>query len=161
MASLHTVITKYPSKIEDMDLLEGYIKRTLDLFEKYPPNTLSILNDKWLEKCKQIEFKLLEEKRQQEEAMLRQRKNRRLNNNNQNDEDESNNKIAKRNLKTSLMKFNNKKGSGGKQIANKFLVGLTFTVGVAAVAMYAINSNASQPQDILSKFYHLLSYKDF
>jgi len=160
MASLHTVITKYPSKIEDMDLLEGYIKRTLELFERYPPNTLSNLNDKWLDKCKQIEIKMLEEKRQQEEMMLRQRKNRRLNNY-QNDEDDSNNKIAKRNLKTSLMRFNNKKSSGGKQIANKFLVGLTFTVGVAAVAVYAINSNASQPQDILSKFYHLLSYKDF
>lgn len=41
----------------------------------------------------------------------------------------------------------------------RLLFGLTVTVGVAAVAMYAINSK--DPQDILSKFYHLLSYKNF
>ena len=46
-----------------------------------------------------------------------------------------------------------------QQYKNRLLFGLTVTVGVAAVAMYAINSK--DPQDIISKFYHLLSYKNF
>lgn len=46
-----------------------------------------------------------------------------------------------------------------QQFKSRLLFGITVTVGVAAVAMYAINSK--DPQDILSKFYHLLSYKNF
>lgn len=45
---------------------------------------------------------------------------------------------------------------------NRLLVGLTVTMGVAAVAMYALNSNAvKDPQDLISKFYNFLSYKQF
>lgn len=44
----------------------------------------------------------------------------------------------------------------------KLLFGLTFTVGVAAVAMYALNSNGiKETPDLVSKFYQFLTLKDF
>jgi hypothetical protein len=46
-------------------------------------------------------------------------------------------------------------------LVNKFLFGLTVTAGVAAVAMYAINTNGREPQDLLSKIFHLITYKEF
>jgi hypothetical protein len=118
------------------------------------------LNIRLIFKSKLIEIQVAEEKKQE----LRQRRKKTSHRNSESgDEDtNSNNKLAKRSIKTGLMRYGKRGGPGGqKQTANRFLVGLTFTVGVAAVAMYAINSNASQPQDIISKFYHLLSYKDF
>lgn len=50
MSSLHTVISKYPSKIEDIEILEKYIEKAVSLFNKYPPKVLISLNNKWLEK---------------------------------------------------------------------------------------------------------------
>jgi hypothetical protein len=45
--------------------------------------------------------------------------------------------------------------------SGRFLFGLTFTAGVVAVAMLALNANvAKDPHDLISKFYHML-YKDF
>ena len=160
MASLHTVITKYPSKIDDINVLEEYIVSTLKLFEQYPPSTLSSLNEKWLDKCKLIEMEMMEEKRQREEAMLRQRRNRKYQQKggggdfSEDNDNNNNNKLVRRNFKTSLFRY---RRANGKQAANRLLVGLTFTVGVAAFAVYAINSSASQTPDILSKFYHLLT----
>ena len=50
MASLHTVISKYPSQIENVELIENYIAKTVKLFNKYPTKSLEKLNEKWLEK---------------------------------------------------------------------------------------------------------------
>ena len=50
MASLHTVISKYPSQIENIELIERYIAKTVKLFEKYPPHSLTKLNENWLDK---------------------------------------------------------------------------------------------------------------
>jgi hypothetical protein len=53
MASLHTVITKYPSKIEvnDFEKVERLILQALELYAKHPPNqSLSSLNEAWLRK---------------------------------------------------------------------------------------------------------------
>ena len=52
-------------------------------------------------------------------------------------------------------------GRQPKLFANRMVVGLTFTVGVAAVAMYAMTSANREPSELFSKFYHLLTYKDF
>jgi len=46
MASLHTVISKYPSQIENIELIENYIAKTVKLFEKYPTKSLEKLNMK-------------------------------------------------------------------------------------------------------------------
>jgi hypothetical protein len=116
----------------------------------------------------------------QEEA-LRQRRNKKQNKNNPNsnnnnsyesddEQDEGDtynvntsskakNKIAKRN-QFSLSRL--KKQNSSKQLANRLLVGLTFTFGVAAVAMYAINTTArGETPDLLSKVVGFLTYKDF
>ena len=121
--------------------------------------------------------------RAQEEA-LRQRRNKKHNKNNRNSNNNNNsnsyesddeqdvgdtynintnsnakNKIAKRN-QFSLSRL--KKQNSSKQLANRLLVGLTFTFGVAAVAMYAINTTArGESPDLLSKFVSFLTYKDF
>lgn len=50
MASLHTIITKFPNNVNDIEQLEDYIEQALDLFKKYPPECLSELNEKWLVK---------------------------------------------------------------------------------------------------------------
>ena len=50
MASLHTVISKYPSQIANIQLIEKYISKTVKLFDKYPPKSLEKLNEKWSEK---------------------------------------------------------------------------------------------------------------
>jgi hypothetical protein len=50
MASLHTVISKYPTKIEDIEILEKHILESINLYKQYPPEKLSDLNLKWLEK---------------------------------------------------------------------------------------------------------------
>ncbi len=50
MASLHTVISKYPSEIENIELIEIYIIKALNLFNNYPIQSLTKLNEKWLEK---------------------------------------------------------------------------------------------------------------
>jgi hypothetical protein len=50
MSSLHTIISKYPSKIEDIEILERYIEKAVALFNKHPPNQLVSLNNKWIEK---------------------------------------------------------------------------------------------------------------
>ena len=96
----------------------------------------------------------MEEKRLEEDMRLRQRRNKKSKSNNDSD-DEMTNGYTKSSKRTNKMiRF---RKSSGKQMANRFIFGLTFTVGVAAVAMYAINSNASQPQELLSKFYQLLT----
>ena len=70
------------------------------------------------------------------------------------------NKIAKRNNKLSLNRLN--KANNGKNLANRLLVGLTFSVGVAAVAMYALNTGVrDSPQEFISKVYQFLPYKMF
>ncbi len=92
--------------------------------------------------------------------ILRQRKKKRNNKNDSDDDDNQSNlkggqkKTSKRNQLTRYNKNN-------KQIANRLIVGLTFTVGVAAVAMYAINTNMREPQELLSKVYQFMSYKTF
>jgi hypothetical protein len=69
------------------------------------------------------------------------------------------NKIAKRN-KLALTRVN--RTNNGKNIANRLLVGLTFSVGVAAVAMYALNTSVrDSPQELISKVYQFLPYKIF
>ncbi len=47
-----------------------------------------------------------------------------------------------------------------KKLANRLLFGFTFTVGVAAVAMYAMNNPSREPQEMLSKVFQMLTYKD-
>lgn len=148
MASLHTVISKYPSQIENIELIEKYIAKTVKLFKKYPPDSLGKLNENWLEKCKEIQ---LEKDRLEEEYMNKLRKRRQ---NQDNYEDSPNRALAKRKNMDVV------KNGKPKKFANKLLMGFTFTVGVAAVAMYAINGPAKEPQEIISKVFHLLSYKD-
>lgn len=73
----------------------------------------------------------------------------------QNKEDyDSNQSVAKR-----KNMFVSKNGRPQK-LGNKLLFGFTFTVGVAAVAMYAMNSHAREPQEMFSKVFQLLTYKD-
>lgn len=50
MASLHTVISKYPSQIHDIEVIEDYIVDALNLYKEYPPEKLPELNREWLEK---------------------------------------------------------------------------------------------------------------
>ena len=50
MASLHTVISKYPSQIENIELIESYIAKTVKLFGKYPAKSLEKLSENWMEK---------------------------------------------------------------------------------------------------------------
>jgi hypothetical protein len=50
MASLHTVISKYPSQIHDIEVIEDYIVDALKLYKEYPPEKLPELNREWLEK---------------------------------------------------------------------------------------------------------------
>lgn len=50
MATLHTVITKFPSAVEDSELVESYIELAIKLFQDYPPNKLAELNESWLSK---------------------------------------------------------------------------------------------------------------
>ena len=46
--------------------------------------------------------------------------------------------------------------------ANRVLFGLTAAVGVAAVTVYAMNTNKGEPQELLSKvFHHFLNYRNF
>lgn len=70
-------------------------------------------------------------------------------------EDDSNKAIAKR-----KNMFVAKNQGQPKKFANRLLFGFTFTVGVAAVAMYAMNNPAKEPQEMLSKVFQLLTYKD-
>lgn len=149
MASLHTVISKYPSQIDNIDLMENYISKTIKLFEEYPPNSLEKLNDKWLEKCKSIQ---LEKERFEKEYMDKIRR-RRLRENSSDDEDGTNKALSKRNNM-------NVAKTRPKKFANKIMLGFTFTVGVAAVAMYAMNGHPKEPQEIISKVFQLLSYRD-
>ena len=103
----------------------------------------------------------MKEEKEAEEMKLRQRRVRRGNklklySNNDDvddDDDEQPSKMVRRRVVA-------RHGQGGI-LANKLIVGLTFTVGVAAFAMYAMNSNPKDPQELLSKVFHLLSYKDF
>lgn len=138
MASLHTVISKYPSQIENIELLESYIAKTVKLFDKYPPKSLEKLNENWLEKCKNIQI----EKDRLEKEYMETR--------------EHNKALAKR-----KMMHVAKHGNRPKRLANRLIFGFTFTVGVAAVAMYAMNHPAKEPQELLSKVFQLLTYKDF
>ncbi len=47
MASLHTVITKFPAQIENLDDLEKMIKKTVQLQNKYPVNSLNELKEQY------------------------------------------------------------------------------------------------------------------
>jgi hypothetical protein len=179
MASLHTVISKYPTKISDIEVLERHIIDSMSLFDQYPPEKLSDLNLKWLEKCQKI----------QEESLLqslRNRKGKKKSSTNNGDSDSSDdlslsepgglssdnynintnikarNKIAKRNNKFSLNRLAATNNNGKHKMANRLLVGLTFSVGVAAVAMYALNTGVrDSPQEFISKVYQFLPYKIF
>jgi len=70
-------------------------------------------------------------------------------------ENEKNKALSKRNKM-----YVAKHESRPKKFANRLLFGFTFTVGVAAVAMYAMNNPAREPQEMLSKVFQLLTYKD-
>lgn len=161
MASLHTIISKYPSKIEDIEILEKYIEKAVSLFKKYPPSYLNSLNQKWHDRCKQIQ----EEKLQVELEYRMNLKKRKLHktprktfslfNNKKHDEnsddESSSHVVSKRNHSLMIS------ASKPKLFANRFIVGLTLTVGVAAIAtMYAINGS-KDPQEILSKVVQFIS----
>jgi hypothetical protein len=51
-------------------------------------------------------------------------------------------------------------GGRSKTMAGKFFYGFTFSIGVAAVAMYALNGPSREPQEILSKVFQLLTQND-
>ena len=48
MALLHTVITKFPSKIDDIEKIEEYIELALNLYDEFPPKSLPDLNEQWI-----------------------------------------------------------------------------------------------------------------
>lgn len=85
---------------------------------------------------------------------MRQRLKKDKNGNNQ-QPNKSNKIVKKKNFSLIRLRENKLK-------PNKLLFGLTFTVGVAAVAMYALNSNGiKDTPDLVSKFYQFLTLKDF
>ena len=47
MASLHTVITKFPAQVENLEDLEAMIKKTIQLYKKYPVDSLGRLNEQY------------------------------------------------------------------------------------------------------------------
>ena len=117
---------------------------------------------------KNLNSKKIEQEQEVLNAQIRKRRNRagakktnynKNNNNNYDDDsdnqtDEPNRALAKRkNLFVSKRKAN--------PLSNRLLFGFTFTVGVAAVAMYAMNSSVREPQEIISKVYQLFNYRDF
>lgn len=51
-------------------------------------------------------------------------------------------------------------GGRSKRMAGKLFYGFTFSIGVAAVAMYALNGQAREPQEMLSKVFQLLTHND-
>lgn len=171
MASLHTVITKFPTNINDFEKLENYINSAVQLFEDYPPDRLMILNEKWQEKCAQIKQEMEEKirlERELEAKLRRRRIKQQLNKGNKlnlfsgnkkadddDDDDYDENGAAKRSKM--VVRRSNRFFA-----ANRFLVGLTAAVGVAAVTVYAINTNKGEPQELLSKvFHHFLNYRNF
>lgn len=156
MSSLHTIISKYPSKIEDIEILEKYIEKSVSLFNKYPPKHLTLLNSNWLEKCKKIkddqlkaelEYRRNVKKRQSRKTPRKTISLFKKSENAENSDDELNHSVVKRNnLALKPVRF-----------ANRFIVGLTFTVGVAAIAtMYALNST-KDPNEMLSKVIQLIT----
>lgn len=166
MAMLHTVITKFPSKIEDSEKVEEYIQLALNLYDEHPPKALPAMAEKWVQKCKKIQDEMTQEK----ENILKQRNNRRKNknkNNNNESESDFNTSITTdkpKRKRFTLYRSKTTTNSSSKEVStnNRFLFGLTFTAGVVAVAMYALNTNVvKEPQELLSKVFHLLSYKDF
>lgn len=155
MASLHTIITKFPSNINCLNQVEDYIQQTLELFASCPPDDLPKLNENWLVKCKRIQEEKAIIDRLDKEYRVRQRLNKRKNKNLTGGREDFDIDLTPRRGRYA----HNLSLTQQQHFKNRFLVGLTVTVGVAAVAMYAINTK--DPQDIFSKFYHLLSYKNF
>jgi hypothetical protein len=47
MPSLHTVITKFPAQIQNLDDLEKMIKKTVQLQNKYPVDSLNELKEQY------------------------------------------------------------------------------------------------------------------
>ena len=91
----------------------------------------------------------IEKDRLEEEYMNKIRRRR------QDNEDNLDKALAKR------KNMNVAKNSRPKKMANKLIMGFTFTVGVAAVAMYAMNGGpVKEPQEMFSKVFQLLTYKD-
>ena len=56
MASLHTVITKFPAQIENLDDLEKMIKKTVQLEKKYPVDSLDTLKEQYKIKMLETDF---------------------------------------------------------------------------------------------------------
>ena len=50
MASLHTVITKFPAQVENLEHLELMIKKTVELQKKHPVGSLTKLSEKYRNK---------------------------------------------------------------------------------------------------------------
>lgn len=112
---------------------------------------------------------------QKAEQALRNRKSKRQNSGNESSDESSDISLSEPgtdnyNVNTSLKQRNtivkrNKLALTrvkSKHIANRLLVGLTFSVGVAAVAMYALNNSVrDSPQEFISKVYQFLPYKMF
>lgn len=71
-----------------------------------------------------------------------------------NDTDNSDTAIAKR------KDMHMVQGGRSKRMAGKLFYGFTFSIGVAAVAMYALNGQAREPQEMLSKVFQLLTHND-
>jgi hypothetical protein len=113
---------------------------------------------------KTIQEEMLADK--EKENQLRQRKNKKnknKSNNNNSSLIESENEGTNTNEKSKRkrFKFKGNNSNNNKIVANnRVLFGLTFTAGIVAVAMYALNNTnvVKDPHDIISKMYHLLTY---
>jgi hypothetical protein len=159
MAALYTLIAKFPTKIEDIEVYEVLIKKAINLYTQYPPEILPKLiefwQDKWYVNLKKklmlnsllSHFLIYSKKIQNEqlqakesETMLRHRAFKRRK------EEEFDSKMITR------RKLDN------KTTRNKFLMGF-LTIGVAATAAYVFTTSPKEPEDIFMKFFHLLAYK--
>ncbi len=158
MASLYILITKIPTKIEDIEAYEVLIKKAISLYTQFPPETLPKLNEKWTDKwyvstfllhLHFIKFQMFgnsskiqteQMAMRENEISLRQRRIRKK------IEDDFDSKIITR------------RKNDTKKTRNKFIMGF-LTIGMAATAAYVFTTNPKEPEDIFMKFLHLLSYK--
>jgi hypothetical protein len=72
------------------------------------------------------------------------------------DNNNSNKKSKNHRFFGNTRRLSNDKKAVVKQ--SRIMVGLTLTVGVAAVAMYAVHTSAREPQELISRFFHILNY---
>lgn len=98
---------------------------------------------------------------ERENAVRQRRKNKHKNNKSGNNYDSDSDLEATSGGKGKRKRFGKSRGANNKLVPanNRFLFGLTLTAGVMAVAMLAMNpSVVKEPQDLISKFYHLFNY---